>query len=286
MTRHHLFIPVICSIVLLVSVSGFAVEETAAPSPEIAKLLKEVEWKRRQALKDRFNPMLHNLSTGDYRQLYLDAVYAVFFANQPNPQKDFQNWAKTNKGLVADPRLPLAANLAALNLQGHLHLIMGEEETAVNCFVKVLQGIASGPDNLCGFHLLQESLGETLFVKYFAIENDYLNKDGSYTGAIGNVEAFFTANILPWYREQRSKEVAAIWDTAITASAKTATLSEEKHRKFQLTDHPRLLSQKAGDLYQLGYKKEALNILKETMQKFPEYPDFEDLTKQLINYAR
>jgi hypothetical protein len=260
-------------------------QETPVASPEAVKVLKESRLNRAQALQDSFNPVIGALSGGDYRSLYLNAVYAVFFANNLRPQPAFRDWQKKNAGLVNDPRLPEATRLAAANLRGHLYLILGDESQAVGCFLSVLRGLRDGPDNLAGFHLFQESLNESLLTKYYHIESEYLNEDGGYTGAIGNLEHLFTIAILPWHEKNNPQEIAGLWDSLIMAKSKMASLSDQAADRFALTGQPELLLAKAESLAQNGQKKQAVAVLKDLLQKFPMYPKYQDIEAKFLQLS-
>jgi len=264
--------------------------EITTPQPvtipaEIEKVLKEAKWKRQEAMKARFNPILQDLSRrteGSYQSLYLDAVYGVFFAKEPKPEKAFQEWQKKNKGLVEDPRLPVATRLASLNLQANIYLILGDEEKAVGYFVELIRGIADGPGDLAGFHLMQESLPDTLLVKFYGVESDYFKVENCYMGAISNVEALFIAQVLSWHEKKQPNRVSSIWDFTIAACGKIASLNDQKLNQFNLMDCPRLLVGKSDSMAKIGQKSEASNILRTVLNNFPEYPGFDEVTRRFL----
>ncbi|MDR1303888.1 MAG: hypothetical protein LBK76_01570 [Verrucomicrobiales bacterium] len=273
---------------LLTGINVLWSQETATPSREAEKLLKEAGWQRAQVMKDSFEPAIRDLSRNsseEYRALYLSAVYEVFFAKDLKPQQAFREWQKKNTGLVSDSRLPIATELAAANLQGHLYLILEDQPRAINCFLTVLKGIQEGPDNLTGFHLLQESLGESLLTKYYRIEDAYLKEDGGYSGAIANVEKLFNTSILPWYEQHQPREIAALWDMLIIAKSKAASLSKKNADQFAIAGHAELLLAKAASLEKIGQKKQAIAVLKELLQKFPLYPKYKDIEARFLQLS-
>lgn len=284
------FLPTLLPLVLLPIWPALGQDSTVSPpsqelSGELQKVLREARGKRKEALKARFQPILDDLSrrtSGSYHSLYLDAVYGVFFSKDPKPERAFQEWEKKNKGLVKDPRLPLATQLAALNLQGQIHLILENEPEAFSSFKELIETLAGAPDDLVGFHLMHESLPETLLVRFYGIEPDYWKEGNRHTGPISEVEALFSIHILPSLVGERTKDLARMWDASIQASARMATSSDAKARKFDLTDHPRLLVAKADSLNQAGLKAEAIQVLKMVLKTFPHYPKFGEVTDRLI----
>lgn len=216
-------------------------EETANIPPDIERLIQKSRQQRQDTLKAKFAPIQKDLANrSDPRQFYLDAVFQVFFAKEERPDKPWRDWQKTNRGLVEDERLPLATETASLYLQGHLFQLMGREADAVATWTNALNRMASGQEKLTGFHLLQESLADSLLVKFYGIESEYLKEKDVYYGSLGDVEAFFTKSVLPWHEEHQPQTLGNLWDIAITAIGKASSLSEQKATKFAITEQPRL----------------------------------------------
>lgn len=272
---------------LLPQVSAQNVGQEAIPS-DVQKFLEDAQWKRKQTIKKRFAPVLSALAQAEsigYGQLYQNAVFRAFFAGDTKPEQAFREWKKKNKQLVEDPRLAPATKIAVLNLQAQIYQILDEEEAAMSYYNKMVAVIKKSPSDIGAFHLLQESLQESLLVKSFQLEEEYVTNDRVYAGTILELEELVASQALPWYERNRPNEVGKQWDEAIQAIKMLAMSDQERYKKFLFSGWPDLIVKKAECLNKLGKRAESLTLLKEVLSNFPEYPDYEKVEQRIIAYS-
>jgi tetratricopeptide (TPR) repeat protein len=260
-------------------------QQTNLP-PEIARTLYESKLEHDQAMQKRFEPIIQDLSKSsdsDYSDFYANAVHTVFFAqNNIDDQDGWKDWQKKNKGLLEDPRLPIATAAAALYLQGHLYSVLGKQSDAVACYNKILNIIANGPQNLAGFHLMQESLTGTLFFKYYNIPSEYLDTKNTYCGSMAQTEQMFKGLILPDAIQNDPKNIDSYWNTAIVAIGNVSSLSDAQRQKYAVDDYPRLVLEEAQCLVQLNQQKNAIFLLERLLSSYPDSPRYKDISDALI----
>jgi tetratricopeptide (TPR) repeat protein len=272
---------------------GFLCLETKAPMyaqepnlpPDVARTLRNSKYEHEEAMKKRFEPIIHDLSRGsdsDYAQLYFDAVNSVFFGTSTDNGAALREWQKKNKSLLEDSRLPLATQASALYLQGQLYLVLGNKIDANACFNKVLNILANGPKNLAGFHLMQESLTTTLLFKYYNIPQEYLDTKGTYCGSISQVEPLFKGLILPIATQSDPQNLDAYWNTAIVAFRNVASNSDAQSQKYAADDYPRLVLEESQSLLQVGQKKKAIDLLTQLLSDCPDSPKYKEISDALI----
>lgn len=256
---------------------------------EIDKLLKEARWKRQEILKGRFEPVLRDLgrsSGGEFRDLYFNAVYLLKFSEDARSEKAFQEWQKDHRELVADPRLEVCTKIASLNLQGHIYLILGDRDKASSRFLDALNEIAGAPDNVAGFHLMQEKLEDSLLLKYYKINPEYFRGNSKFLGTASDVEALFLEEVLPWYQQNHPDRIGGAWDAMINAAGKIAALNEISLQKFNLSDCPRMLMAEADCLFEANDRGHAVQALKILVQRFPESPNFDEAAQKLKEFSK
>ena len=259
-------------------------QDPALP-PDVARALRQANAEHEEAMGKRFEPIIQDLSRGsdsDYAQLYSDAIHAVFFANDDEKGTGWKSWQKENKNILADPRLPAATQTSALYLQGQLYLVLGRQVDASNCFNKVLNIMASGPQDLGGFHLIQESLTSTLLFKYYNLSPEYFKAKDAYYGSIAQIEPLFKKLILPIAIQSDPKNIESYWNTAINAVGNTASLSDTAKQKFAVDDYQRLSLEEAKCLNDLGQKKKAVAILEQLLTNYPDSPRYKETSDALI----
>ena len=285
--RYRLLIWILISantIVMAISATAFAQDPTLPGG--VASVLRESKLEHDQAMINRFEPIIRDLSRGvdvQYAQLYSDAVRTVFFSQDTQNGSGWSEWQKENKGVLEDPRLPLATEASAYYLQGHLNLILGRQAEASICFNKVLNILATGPKDLAGFQIMQESLATTLLFKYYGIAPEYLDTKGTYCGSIAEAELFFKALILPDAISSDPQNIQTYWNTAITAIGNTSSITDTQRQKYAVDDYPRLVLEESQCLVQLGQKKAAVYQLEQLLSSYPDSPRYKEISDALIN---
>jgi hypothetical protein len=270
---------------LSIEVSAQTNSTTASLPQEVIDTLRESKLDHDQALRKRFDPIIRDLSRGfdsDYAQLYSDAVDNTFFAGKPDADKEWREWQEENKGILEDPRLPLATAASALYLKGHLYQILSQQSDACDCYLKVLNIMANGPENLVGFHLMQESLNDSLLVRYYQIPKEYFTDDSAYYGSIGQTEQFFKSLILPYALQNDPTNIDSYWNTAIAAIARASSSSVGQKQKFAIDDYPRLILEESKCLEQTGKRKVATSLLEQLVANYPDSPHYKEITSALI----
>ena len=259
-------------------------QEPSLP-PDVARTLRNAKYEHEEAMRKHFEPIIQDLSRGsdsDYAQLYVTAVQSVFFSDDNARGTGWKDWQKQNKGILEDPRLPLATQASALYLQGHLYAVLGRQDDATNCYNKVLNILANGPSDLAGFQLMQESLTTTLLFKYYNIAPEYLNDKDTYCGSIAQAEKLFKELILPNAIKTDPRNIQSYWNTAITAIGKASSLSDTQLKKFNVDDYPRLVLEESQCLIQLGQKKDAIALLEQLLSSYPDSPRYKEISDALI----
>jgi tetratricopeptide (TPR) repeat protein len=283
------FLVVIRAIIIVSAfvVNGYSNASAQDPTlpAGVANALRESQLEHEEAMKKRFEPIIQDLSRGfdsDYAQLYSDAIRAVFFANDTASGAGWREWQEENKSILEDPRLPLATEASALYLQGHLYTVLERQDDASACYIKVLNILANGPQNLAGFHLMQESLTTTLLFKYYNIAPEYLDTKDTYCGSIAGAEQLFKGLVLPNAIKSDPRNIESYWNTAITAIGKASSLSDTQVQKFNVDDYPRLVLEESQCLMQLGQKKEAIYLLEQLLSSYPDSPRYKEISDALV----
>ena len=273
---------------LLLPLFAFSLPAQDTPIPaDIQKLLQTADAKRKEAMNGRFAPILADLQqrAGDSRQFYLDANQQVLFSKGDAPQKAFSDWKIKNKEWLDDPRLPAAADVELLYLRGHIQHAKGSDTAAMAAFNALLSAVRAGPPDLLGYRLMKEGLTETSFFKFYDLEEGYFRDKDGYYGTPGDVEKLFVAMMEPWYEENDPNALGAEWDLMIAAAEQAAQATDKTADNYALVDHPRLLVLKADSLVKVGKKAEAIETLKQVIQKFPAYPRYKEVADKLIQWA-
>lgn len=271
--------------VLLCLTGGNVYSQESTLPPDVARTLRNAKYEHEEAMRKRFEPIIHDLSRGsdsEYAQLYSDAVQNVFFGTDTDNGKAWREWQKKNKNVLDDPRLPLATQASALYLQGQLYLVLGNKTDANTCFNKVLNIMANGPKDLAGFHLMQESLTTTLLFKYYNISQEYLNTKETYGGSISQVEPLFKGLILPVAIQIDPQNLDGYWNTLIIAFGKVASNSDTQAQKYAVDDYSRLELEEAQSLLQAGQKKKAIDLLTKLLSDYPDSPRYKETSDALI----
>ncbi len=273
---------------LLLLLLAFSLHAQDTPIPaDIQKLLQTADTKRKEAMNGRFGPILTDLQqrSGDSRQFYLDANQQVLFSKGDAPQKAFSDWKIKNKEFLDDPRLPAAADIELLYLRGHIQHAKGSDPAAMASFNALLAAVRAGPPDLLGYRLMKEGLTETSFFKFYDLEEGYFQDKDGYYGTPGDVEKLFVAMMEPWYEGSDPNTLGAEWDLMIAAAEQAAQATDKASDNYALVDHPRLLVLKADSLVKVGKKAEAIETLKQVIQKFPSYPRYKEVADKLIQWA-
>ena len=268
------------------AVASLPAQDTPIP-PDIARLLAAADAKRKEAMNGRFGPILSDIQqrSGDSKQFYLDAIQQLQFSKGTSPQKDFSDWKLKNKELLDDPRLPVAADIHLLYLRGQINHAKGSDPAAMACFNSLLAAVRGGPPDLLGYRFMKEGLTETVFFKFYELEEGYFKEKDGYYGNPGDVEKLFTGMMEPWYQDNDPKSLGAEWDLMIAAVDQASQVTDKSADNYSLVDHPRLLVLKADSLVKAGQKTEAIETLKQVIQKFPAYPEYKGVADKLVQWA-
>ncbi|GEM_PF-2973716 len=119
------------------------------------------------------------------------------------------------------------------------------------------------------------------------------NKDFNFPRKITNHGAWYkTHRIKPAIEEQNLDDLERYWDEYITMeqltikaeldAAETRDLEETALEKFLNETKPKLLMEKAMNVYDVGYQEKSVRDSFAILQQYPEHPDYEKWLERLL----
>lgn len=153
--------------------------------------------------------------------------------------------------------------------QGHIYLVLRQEDKAFSCFTRALYDLANDPTDLTGVPILQDDLENSLLFKYYGLSRDLFNEEKGRDLRACQIESWFKLLVLPYAQKNDAGNIEFYWDLALIAITNKEIDGKSADDASCDNDYWRLRQEEEKNLREMGKGDEADFILKRSKDGLP-----------------